>query len=281
MNLKDLHTNLSSLKDTPLMPALFIGHGSPMNAIEDNEFSRMWSTLGDRLPIPNAIVCISAHWETRGTSVTMSEHPKTIHDFYGFPRELYQQDYPASGAPLLAQDVIDHITHTHIKADDQWGLDHGTWTVLKYTYPQADIPVIQISLDHYKDAKWHYELGKELAFLRNKGVLVIGSGNMIHNLGMLRVAGDDFNAEYGYDWSFELNDILKTKLKEGDSNSLIRYHSLHKEAGLAVPTPEHYIPMLYVLGMRNKDEEISIFNDKVIAASISMTSFMIGGKDKI
>lgn len=207
----------------------------------------------------------------------MNEHPKTIHDFYGFPGELYQQEYPASGAPLLAQEVIDNITKTHIKADDQWGLDHGTWTVLKYTYPQANIPVIQISLDRYKDAEWHYELGRELAFLRNKGVLVVGSGNMIHNLRMLRVDGDDFNAEYGYDWSFELNDIMKTKLKEGDSNSLVRYQSLHKEAGLAVPTPEHYLPMLYVLGMRNKEEEVSIFNDKVIAASISMTSFMIGG----
>ena len=226
MTLKDLHKSISELGSTPLMPMLFVGHGSPMNAVEDNEFSR--------------------------------------------------QKYPSPGSPSLAQEVIDNIQSTHVKGDDQWGLDHGTWTILKYTYPLANIPVIQISIDHDKDAQWHYNLGKELAFLRSKGVLVIGSGNMIHNLRIMRIAGNDFNAEYGYDWAFELNDILKNKLIDGDDLSLINYRSLHKDAELAIPTPEHYIPMLYVLGLRNKDEKVRLFNDKVIAASLNMTSFIVG-----
>lgn len=275
MTINDLHKSVSSQQDTPIMPILFIGHGSPMNAIEDNEFSKMWTELGSSLPIPRAIVCISAHWETRGTFVTIENQPKTIHDFSGFPRELYLQKYPSPGAPLLAQDVIDNIKTTHIEGENKWGLDHGTWTILKYTYPQASIPVIQISIDHYKNSQWHYDLGKELAFLRTKGVLVIGSGNMIHNLRMMRIAGDDFNAEYGYDWAFNINNIIKNNLIEGNVKSLINYHLLHKDASLAIPTPEHYIPMLYILGMKSKNERIRIFNDKVIAASLNMTSFIV------
>lgn len=276
MRLKDLHTQVSSLQDTLPMPVLFIGHGSPMNAIENNEFSRMWTVLGNRLPKPKAIVCISAHWETRGTSVTTNSYPETIHDFYGFPDQLYEEKYAAPGSPRLAQEIVDDITDIHITGDDSWGLDHGSWTILKYIYPCADIPVIQISIDHTKNTLWHYQLGQELSFLRSKGVLVIGSGNMIHNLSMMRLASDDFNAEYGYDWAFELNDIMKKKIIENDYNSLVQYSSLHKNARLAIPTPEHYIPMLYILGLRDKDEEISIFNDKVIAASLNMTSFIIG-----
>lgn len=275
MTINDLHKSVSSQQDTPIMPILFIGHGSPMNAIEDNEFSKMWTELGSSLPIPRAIVCISAHWETRGTFVTTEKQPKTIHDFSGFPRELYLQKYQSPGAPLLAQDVIDNIKTTHIEGENKWGLDHGTWTILKYTYPQASIPVIQISIDHYKNLQWHYDLGKELAFLRTKGVLVIGSGNMIHNLRMMRIVGDDFNAEYGYDWAFDINNIIKNNLIEGNVKSLINYHSLHKDASLAIPTPEHYIPMLYILGMKSKNERIRIFNDKVIAASLNMTSFIV------
>jgi len=276
MTLKDLHKSISELESTSLMPMLFVGHGSPMNAVEDNEFSRMWTSLGAKLPTPRAIVCISAHWETKGTHVTIGNPLETIHDFYGFPNELYRQKYPSPGSPSLAQEVIDNIQSTHVKGDYQWGLDHGTWTILKYTYPLANIPVIQISIDHDKDAQWHYNLGKELAFLRSKGVLVIGSGNMIHNLRIMRITGNDFNAEYGYDWAFELNDILKNKLIDGDDLSLINYRSLHKDAELAIPTPEHYIPMLYVLGLRNKDEKVRFFNDKVIAASLNMTSFIVG-----
>lgn len=276
MTLKDLHDKVTELSDIVPMPLLFIGHGTPMNAIEDNEFSRAWTAMGETLPTPRAIVCISAHWETRGTFVTANEHPKTIHDFYGFPRELYAQDYPALGSPELAKEVIDKTQNIPIQENHEWGLDHGTWSVLKHIYPNANIPVIQISIDHYKDAEWHYELGKELAFLRTKGILVVGSGNMIHNLRIMRLKGDDINEEYGYDWAFEVNDILKNKIGEGDIHSLIDYQSLHKDIKLAIPTPEHYIPLLYTLGMRSESDKIQIFNDKVIAGSLNMTSLIIG-----
>ncbi len=276
MALKDLHKYVSSLKNTSLMPALFIGHGSPMNAIEDNEFSRTWKLLSELLPVPSAIVSVSAHWETKGTSVTISSPPKMIHDFYGFPRQLYEQEYPAKGSPELAKEIIAATKRIIIEEDVQWGLDHGTWSVLKYIYPKANIPVIQISLNRYQDPQWHFELSKELTFLRNKGVLVIGSGNMIHNLRILQVNNNDFNAEYGYDWAFELNDILKKKIQERNLPALINYQSLHKDAMLAIPIPEHYLPMLYILGIIQESDDIYIFNDKVIAGSLNMTSFMVG-----
>lgn len=276
MTLKDLHDKVSLLPNTELMPTLFVGHGTPMNVIEQNEFTNSWSQLKSISPLPSAIVCISAHWETRGTYVTANEYPKTIHDFYGFPRELYQQTYPASGSPELAQDIINNIKNPAIENFYDWGLDHGTWSVLKYIYPNANIPVVQISIDHYKDPRWHYELGKELSFLRSKGVLVIGSGNMVHNLRMVNLQSDDFNAEHGYDWAFELNDIFKKKISENDIESLIDYRNLHKSATLAIPTLEHYIPLLYIMGLRKENENINIFNDKVIAGSLSMTSVIIG-----
>lgn len=276
MTLKDLHTRVSLFPDTVPMPVLFVGHGSPMNVIEQNEFTRTWVDMSKSLPQPTAIVCISAHWETKGTYVTVDKMPKTIHDFYGFPQSLYAQQYPASGSPELAQEIINKVESLKIESSVEWGLDHGTWSVLKYLYPQANIPVVQISIDYYKDADWHYLLGQELSFLRSKGVLVIGSGNMIHNLRMIRLQSNDFNAEYGYDWALELNDIFKDKLMNSDHQSLIRYKFLHKNASLAIPTAEHYIPMLYALGMSREKETIKIFNDKVIAASLSMTSFIIG-----
>ena len=252
MDLNQLKNITDSFSLSEKMPVLFVGHGSPMNAIDDNVFVQGFRNAAKDLPIPNAILCISAHWYTEGTFITSGETQKTIHDFYGFPGELYRQKYPSPGLPSLAQEVIDNIQSTHVKGDDQWGLDHGTWTILKYTYPLANIPVIQISIDHDKDAQWHY------------------------NLRIMRITGNDFNAEYGYDWAFELNDILKNKLIDGDDLALINYRSLHKDAELAIPTPEHYIPMLYVLGLRNKDEKVRFFNDKVIAASLNMTSFIVG-----
>lgn len=276
MTLNDLHNAVSSLSDTPAMPVLFVGHGSPMNALENNEFTKTWENVSNSLPNPRAIVCISAHWETRGTFVTADLKPKTIHDFYGFPQELYKQGYPASGSPELARDIIENIENPKIEKSLEWGLDHGAWSVLKYFYPNANIPVIQISIDHYKDTQWHYDLAMQLAFLRTKGVLVVGSGNMVHNLRMIQLKNDDFNTEYGYDWAFELNDIFKKKLLDANFQDLINYRSLHDKAGLAIPTPEHYIPMLYALGMTRKEERIKIFNDKVIAGSLSMTSFIIG-----
>lgn len=276
MTLKDLHVQALAFENTSAMPVLFLGHGTPMNAIEDNEFSRAWSELRSSLPRPNAILCISAHWETRGTFVTAMEQPKTIHDFYGFPQELYLQEYPAKGSPQLAEEVRNCLADVTMGRDYDWGLDHGAWSVLKYLYPKADVPIVQLSIDHFKDANYHYQLAKELAFLRSKGVLVVGSGNMIHNLRMARVVGDDFNTEYGYDWAFELNDIFKKKIENHDFKSLIKYESLDTSARLAIPTPEHYIPMLYALALCGADEPVEIFNDKVVAGSLSMTSLIIG-----
>ena len=276
MTLKDLHKQALQFRDTPLMPVVFVGHGTPMNAIEDNEFVQAWTSLGQDLPQPQAILCVSAHWETRGTFVTAMNEPKTIHDFYGFPRELFAQQYPARGSKELADIVREQIKDVAIGEDYEWGIDHGSWSVLKHIYPMADIPVVQMSIDHFKGMQYHYELGRELAFLRRKGVLVVGSGNMIHNLRMVRIEGDDFNTEYGYDWAFELNDIFKDKILNADFHSLIDYTRLHDSARLAIPTPEHYIPLLYTLALREKDEQVRIFNDKVIAGSLSMTSLVIG-----
>ncbi|GAB6120932.1 4,5-DOPA-extradiol-dioxygenase [Dysgonomonas termitidis] len=276
MTLKDLHKQAMQFQDTPLMPVVFVGHGTPMNAIEDNEFVHAWTSLGQDLPQPQAILCISAHWETRGTFVTAMNEPKTIHDFYGFPRELFAQQYSARGSKELADLVRERINDVAIGEDYEWGLDHGSWSVLKHIYPLADIPVVQMSIDHFQVMQYHYDLGRELAFLRRKGVLVIGSGNMVHNLRMVRIEGDDFNTEYGYDWAFELNDLFKDKILNGDFHSLIDYTRLHDAARLAIPTPEHYIPLLYTLALRQKNEPVRIFNDKVIAGSLSMTSLVIG-----
>lgn len=275
MNLVNLYKQFNDLPDTELMPVIFVGHGTPMNAIEKNEFVDKWIELGTVLPRPKAIVCISAHWETRGTFVTAMEHPKTIHDFYGFPHELYQQEYPASGSPFLASTIHKTITNYTINDDYKWGLDHGCWAVVKYFYPQANVPVIQLSIDHFKDADWHYNFARELAFLRRKGVLIVGSGNMIHNLRIMRVVGDDFNAEYAYDWSAELNNVLKDKIISHDHQSLIDYRSLHKDTLLAIPTPEHYIPLLYTLALQESGDKVTIFNDKIVAGSLSMTSVLI------
>lgn len=276
MLLKDLHKQAMALDDTPLMPVVFVGHGTPMNAIEDNEFVHEWNRLGVDLPRPQAILCISAHWETRGTYITAMEHPKTIHDFYGFPQELYKQQYPAHGSKDLAEVVQKQVRNINVGLDYEWGLDHGSWSVLKHIYPFADIPVVQMSIDHFKDGKYHYDLGKELLFLRRKGILVIGSGNMIHNLKMVKVENGDFNTEYGYDWAFELNDLFKEKILNQEHISLTDYKHISNSAQLAIPTPEHYIPMLYILSLQQKNEHVHIFNDKVIAGSLSMTSLIIG-----
>lgn len=273
MILNDLHKQALAFAYTPPMPVIFAGHGTPMNAIEDNEFVRAWNTLGTRLPRPQAILCVSAHWETKGTFITSMEMPKTIHDFYGFPKELYAQKYPAPGSAGLSDMVRERIQD--VKADYEWGLDHGTWSLLKHIYPYANIPVVQLSIDYSKDARYHYELARQLSFLRTKGVLIIGSGNMIHNLRMVRVENDDFNTEYGYDWAFELNDVLKEKIQARDHFALIDYNHIHNSARLAIPTPEHYIPLLYILALQGKNEEIKFFNDKVIAGSLSMTSLII------
>jgi len=259
---------------TEQLPVLFIGHGSPMNAIEDNEFSKGWKDIGKTLPKPNAILCISAHWETRGTFVTAMEKPKTIHDFGGFPKELFEVQYPAQGSPELAKEVKSIITKTEVGLDEKWGLDHGCWSVVKHLYPDADIPVIQMSLDYYQTAQYHYDLAKELSSLRKIGVLIIGSGNMVHNLGM--VAWDKLNdSEYGYDWAIEANDKMKKYIMNGDHQSLIDYQSHGKSFNQAIPTPEHYLPLLYALALKQENEKVSLFNDKAVAGSLTMTSLKI------
>ncbi|WP_108821028.1 4,5-DOPA dioxygenase extradiol [Dysgonomonas sp. Marseille-P4361] len=279
MTLDNLYRQSFSLASTDIMPCMFIGHGSPMNALEENEFTNTWRNVSKGLPKPVAVVCISAHWETRGTYVTGELSPKTIHDFYGFPKELYMQEYLAPGDPSLAREITDNVTDYHIKESDEWGLDHGTWSVLKHLYPGANIPVIQISLDHFKDTSWHYDLGKQLSFLRSKGVLVIGSGNMIHNLRLLNIKENDFNQEHGYDWAFEINMIQKKQIVDNNYKALTSFDSLHKSAKLAIPTLEHYIPMLYILGLKKQNETVQFFNDKVIAGSLSMTSFIISNNE--
>lgn len=257
-----------------VMPVLFVGHGSPMNAIEDNQFSRRWTLLGKEIPKPKAVLCISAHWLSSGTYVTAMEKPRTIHDFGGFPKALFDVQYPAPGDPKLAADLAKMVTKTQVGMNHDWGLDHGTWSIVKMMYPDADIPVLQLSIDFGKDMQYHYDLAKELAALRKKGVLIIGSGNMIHNLGM--VAWDKLNDDnYGYDWAIEFNELLKKNITDKNHQALINYPSLSKAAFLAIPSPDHYIPMLYALALQDSQDQLSLFNDKLVAGSLNMTSFSL------
>jgi len=262
-------------ENTPRMPVLFIGHGSPMNAIEENEFVQGWRDLGKSLPHPKAILCVSAHWETRGTYVTAMSNPKTIHDFGGFPKALYEVEYPAPGSPELANETKHTITKTTVGLDEKWGLDHGAWSVVRPMYPEADIPVIEMSLDYSQSPQSHFELAKELSALRNKGVLIIGSGNMVHNLRL--VAWDKMNEpEYGFDWAIQANEKFKTLIESGDFKSLINYANLGREVQLSVPTPDHYLPLLYALALKEENEAVSFFNDKPVMGSLTMTSLRIG-----
>lgn len=259
------------------MPVLFVGHGSPMNGIENNDFSRAWEQTGKDLPLPKAVLVISAHWLTRGTQITAMDHPKTIHDFGGFPRALFEVQYPAPGDPRLAAETRDLIQSAQVSLDHEWGLDHGTWTVVRRMYPDASIPVLQLSIDYAKPAEWHYNLGKELAKLRKKGVLIIGSGNMIHNLGM--VAWDKLETPgYGYDWAIEMHELFRKKIMAGDHQALINYQSLSPSAKLAIPTPDHYYPLMYILGLQEKGEEPEFFNDQLVAGSLNMTSVKFAEK---
>ena len=274
MNLKDLNKMTSTMSRTEKMPVLFLGHGSPMNAIEENEFVANFKQLGKELVRPNAILCISAHWETKGTFVTAMQNPPTIHDFGGFPQALFDVQYPAPGSPELALETKNIVTKTEVGLDDKWGLDHGAWSVIKHLYPNADIPVIQMSIDYSQPAKYHYELAKELNSLRNKGILIIGSGNMVHNL--RKVAWDKLNEEYAFDWAIEANDKMKSYILSGDHQSLINFKSQGKAFDLAIPTPEHYMPLLYTLALKEENENLTLFNDKPVGGSLTMTSVKIG-----
>lgn len=275
MKINVLSNNKKASGNTSKMPVLFLGHGSPMNAIEENEFVEGFRNIGKSIPKPNAILCVSAHWETRGTFVTAMEQPKTIHDFGGFPKALFDVQYPAPGSPELANQTKSLITITHVELDYKWGLDHGAWSVIKHLYPEADVPVIQMSLDYYQTPQYHYDLMKELTSLRKMGVLIIGSGNMVHNLGL--VDWENFNTDnYAFDWALEASEKMKKYILNGDHKKLINYHCHGKAFELAIPTPEHYLPLLYVMALQEENEEVRLFNDKAVAGSLTMTSVKIG-----
>jgi 4,5-DOPA dioxygenase extradiol len=251
------------------MPVLFVGHGNPMNAIEDNDFSRTWTELGRQLPRPRGILCVSAHWETDGTCVTAAERPETLHDFSGFPAELNHLEYPAPGSPVLARKVMDCTRYARIRHVRSWGLDHGAWSVLCRIYPRADIPVVQLSIDAGAPPYFHYELGRELAPLRRSGVLILGSGNMVHNLRALAWQED------GFDWAVECDRAMAALIEDGDHQALIDYENI-PHARLAIPTEEHYLPLLYVLGAMEPGEKPAFFNDRVTLGSVSMRGLRAG-----
>ena len=257
------------------MPVLFVGHGSPMNGIEDNEFSRRWAQLGREIPQPEAVLCISAHWLTRGTHITAMAQPKTIHDFGGFPQELFEVQYPAPGDPQLAREAAALVQQTQVGLDHDWGLDHGCWSVVRQMYPDADIPVLQLSIDYHQPAAYHYKLAQELQGLRRKGVLIMGSGNMVHNLRMVDWQKMEV-PNYGYDWALEINETFKKNILSQTHQPLIDYSALGQAARLAIPTPDHYYPLLYALALQDDKDEVSFFNDRYVGGSLSMTSVWIG-----
>ena len=253
------------------MPALFLGHGSPMNALEDNDLTRSWTALGERLPRPRAILCVSAHWETKGVLITAAEKPRTIHDFYGFPQALYDMNYPAPGDPALAKALEARLSAFRARADlDGWGLDHGAWSVLKFLYPAADVPVLQLSLDTRRTPAEHYAIGQALAPLREEGVLIVGSGNIVHNLRL-------FNPRdlQPAPWAKTFDGEVARRIVAHDHPGLIDYLAMGPEAALAVPEPDHYLPLLYVLATQGADEPVSVFNE-VVVGSLSMTSAAVG-----
>ena len=271
MQLKELYTASRSFEETATMPLLFVGHGSPMNAIEETEFTKGWKKAANELPQPKAIICVSAHWQTKGTFLTAMEKPKTIHDFYGFPKALFDVEYPAPGSLALAEQTKNIIQKTEAQLDETWGLDHGCWSVVKQMYPNADVPVIEMSMDYTRSPQWHYELAKDLAALRKKGILIIGSGNIVHNLSMMNWHRPD----NGFDWAEEANKKIKALVLDNAHQQLENYNSLGREMQLSVPTPEHFLPLLYVLGLKEKEEKVSFFNDKTVYGTISMTSLLI------
>jgi 4,5-DOPA dioxygenase extradiol len=275
IKVKDLKQISESLPNTERMPVLFLGHGSPMNAIEENEFVTGFRTIAQSIPKPSAILCISAHWFINKTAVTAMEIPKQIYDFGGFPQALFDVKYTPKGSLLLVDETIKTVNKVKVEKDENWGLDHGAWTVIKHLYPNADVPVVQMSIDYTQNAAAHFEIAKELQSLRNKGVLIIGSGNIIHNLGLV----DFYNLNkdnYGYDWAIEARTIMNNLIEKGDFKSLTQYQTLGKAVQLAIPTPEHYLPLIYSLSLKTEKDELTLFNDKLQGGSLSMTSVRIG-----
>lgn len=271
MTLVDLENLALNLPVTEKMPVLFVGHGNPMNAIEDNEFSRTWKSLGKELK-PSYILCISAHWESKGTFVTGEQKPKTIHDFGGFPQALFDAKYPSPGSPELAKTIQTLVTEAPIHLTEKWGLDHGTWSVLLPMFPEANIPVLQMSLDRNLSPQKMYDLAKQLAPLRKKGVLIIGSGNIVHNLRYARISEANPTP---YDWALEFDALSKKLIDARDHESLINFRKLGHAADMSIPTDEHYLPMLYTLALQEKNENIRYFNETLAFASGSMRSFII------
>ncbi|MFD1631648.1 4,5-DOPA dioxygenase extradiol [Pseudopedobacter beijingensis] len=274
-SLKKLYQWQQNLSETEKMPALFLGHGSPMNAIDENIFVQNWRKLALEIPKPRAILVISAHWETKGTKVTAMEHPRTIHDFGGFPKALFEVQYPAQGDPELAEYISGVLNHfTEVELDQVWGLDHGNWSVVRHLYPNADIPVLQLSLDYSKPAHYHYELARELQILRKKGILIIGSGNMVHNLRM--IAWDNMlEPGFGYDWALEINEKMKDLIVAKKHQELINYQHFGLAGNYAIPSPEHYLPLLYSLAVQDEKDEISFLNDIPVGGSLTMTSVVL------
>jgi 4,5-DOPA dioxygenase extradiol len=257
------------------MPLLFLGHGSPMNAIEENQFVDGFREVSGKLPRPNAILCVSAHWFIPGTKVTSMEMPRTIHDFYGFPKELFDVQYQAKGSPKLARLTKDILNPALVELDEKWGLDHGAWSVIKHLYPNADVPVIQLSIDSTKPSAYHFELASQLSSLREKGILIIGSGNIVHNLSMVDWANFDKD-DYGFEWAEEARQKINSWLLDRNFEPIINYHKQGKSLELSAPSPDHFLPLICILGLMRKSDEISLFNDKLVAGSLSMTSVRIG-----
>jgi 4,5-DOPA dioxygenase extradiol len=260
-------------REVPLMtrmPVLFIGHGSPLNAIEDNDYTRTWQYVAAELPRPKSILCISAHWFTEGSRVFNSLHPRTVYDLYGFPPELYRIEYKANGAPELAAQVR-HLIEADVRIDNRWGIDHGTWSVLHVMYPAADIPLIQLSVDRNAPASAHYAMGRQLATLRDQGVLILGSGNIVHNLSRV-----DFDRPDGYPWASAFDNYIADRISSRDDAAVIDYTSAGSIADEAFYSPEHFYPLLYALGATEKTDKHYIFNRSCTLGSISMTSYRLG-----
>jgi len=255
------------------MPAIFFGHGNPMNALSRNAYTEGWASIGKSIPRPKAVLAVSAHWYLPGTAVTTNIAPRTIHDFGGFPRELYQVEYPAPGSPELARHVKDLLAPFPVGLDESWGLDHGTWAVLCHVFPDADIPVVQLSIDETQPSQFHYEIGKRLALLREEGVLIMGSGNIVHNLHTYAWGKHGVSP---FDWAVRFEKHARELLLKGDDDLLIAYDRLGQDAMLSIPTPDHYLPLLYVIGARKEGEKVSFPVEGVDGGSVSMLAVQIG-----
>lgn len=252
------------------MPVLFVGHGSPMNAVEDNAYTAVWKRLPEQIQKPKAILCVSAHWYTQGTRTQDALHPRTVYDMYGFPPQLYQVKYPASGAPDLAHQLAQMLPR-QVDIDNEWGVDHGTWSVLCRMYPKADIPVYQLSVDLSAPASIHYALGQALSPLREEGILLMGSGNVVHNLGLL-----DWSKKGGFTWAVEFDAYIRDRIVHGEHEDVVHYEKAGESSRQAFYTPDHFYPLLYVLGACEPNEKVHIFNESCLMGSLSMTGYLIG-----